>query len=50
MMTAFDLDKSEFETVFPSTPVDNVMRKPFVASQPSEAIKAIYRNESAQKS
>ena len=50
LMTAFDLNKSEFETVFPSTPVDNVMRKPFVASQLSEAIKAIYRNESAQKS
>src|SRR5688572_8599324 len=29
MMTAFDVNKTEFESVFPSTPVDRVMRKPF---------------------
>ena len=46
MMTAFDVNKSEFEAVFPSTPVDRVMRKPFVISQLAEAIKEIHRSNS----
>jgi CheY-like chemotaxis protein len=45
MMTAFDVNKTEFEAVFRSTPVDKVMRKPFVTSQLAEAIKEIYRND-----
>jgi CheY-like chemotaxis protein len=44
MMTAFDV-KTEFEATFPSTPVDKVMRKPFVISQLADAIKEIYRND-----
>jgi DNA-binding NtrC family response regulator len=43
MMTAFEVNKPEFESVFPSTPVDNVMRKPFLPSQLAEVIKEIYR-------
>jgi two-component system response regulator ChvI len=43
MMTAFDINRLEFEAVFPSTPVDKVMRKPFVMSELAEAIKEIYR-------
>lgn len=46
MMTAFDVNKTEFEAVFPSTPVDKIMRKPFVTSQLAEAIKEIYRSDS----
>jgi CheY-like chemotaxis protein len=45
MMTAFDVNKTELEAVFPSTPVDKVMRKPFVISQLAEAIKEIYRKD-----
>ena len=46
MMTAFEVNKTEFESVFPSTPVDRVMRKPFVIAQLAEAIKEIHRSES----
>ena len=41
MMTAFDVNKAEFESVFPSTPVDRVMRKPFLISQLAEEIRQI---------
>lgn len=30
MMMAFEVNKREFEQVFPSTPVENVLSKPFV--------------------
>jgi YesN/AraC family two-component response regulator len=33
MMTAFEINKSEFESVFPSTHIDNVLRKPFTNSK-----------------
>jgi two-component system response regulator ChvI len=33
IMTAFDINKSEFESVFPSTPIDSVLRKPFHPSR-----------------
>ena len=46
LMTAFDVNKAEFEAVFPSTPVDRVIRKPFVISELAEAIKEIYRQDS----
>ena len=45
LMSAFDVSKTEFEAVFPSTPVDKVMRKPFVISDLAEAIKEIYRGD-----
>jgi two-component system response regulator ChvI len=43
LMTAFEVNKTEFETIFPSTPVDSVMKKPFVISQLAETIKEIHR-------
>lgn len=33
MMTAFEVNKSEFESVFPSTKIDSVLRKPFTPSK-----------------
>ena len=45
MMTAFEVNKPEFETVFPSMQVENVIRKPFVPSKLVEIIKEIHRKE-----
>ena len=42
MMTAFEVNKPEFETVFPSMKVEDVIRKPFVPSKLVEIIKEIY--------
>ncbi len=39
MMTMFEVNKPEFEAVFPSTPIDAVIRKPFTASQLVEKIR-----------
>lgn len=33
MMTMFEVNKREFEAVFPSTPIDSVIRKPFTPLQ-----------------
>lgn len=33
IMTMFQVNKPEFEAVFPSTPIDAVIRKPFAPSQ-----------------
>jgi DNA-binding NtrC family response regulator len=38
IMTMFEVNKREFESVFPSTPIDDVIRKPFVPSQLVEKI------------
>jgi hypothetical protein len=39
MMTMFEVNKPEFEAVFPSTPIDGVIRKPFTPSQLVEKIR-----------
>jgi DNA-binding NtrC family response regulator len=39
MMTMFEVSKPEFEAVFPSTPIDGVIRKPFTPSQLVEKIR-----------
>lgn len=39
MMTMFEVNKREFEAVFPSTPIDDVIRKPFAPSQLVEKIR-----------
>lgn len=39
MMTMFEVNKPEFEVVFPSTPIDAVIRKPFTPSQLVEKIR-----------
>lgn len=41
MMTMFEVNKREFEAVFPSTPIDGVIRKPFTPSQLVEKIRGI---------
>ena len=46
MMTAFEVNKPEFETVFPSMNVDGVLRKPFLPSRLAEMVKEIYEKES----
>ncbi len=32
-VTMFEVNKPEFEVIFPSTPINAVIRKPFTASQ-----------------
>lgn len=44
MMTAFEVNKPEFEAVFPSMKVEGVLRKPFMPSKLAEMIKEIYAN------
>jgi DNA-binding NtrC family response regulator len=39
MMTMFEVNKPEFEAVFPSTPIDAIIRKPFTPSQLVEKIR-----------
>jgi DNA-binding NtrC family response regulator len=39
MMAMFEVNKPEFEAVFPSTPIDAVIRKPFTPSQLIEKIR-----------
>ena len=41
LMTMFELNKPEFEAVFPSTPIDDVIRKPFTSSQLLDKIRAL---------
>jgi len=41
MMTMFEVNKPEFEAVFPSTPIDEVIRKPFTPSQLLEKIRGL---------
>ena len=48
LMTAFEISKSEFDSVFPSTRVENVMQKPFLPSALAQMIKEIY-NQSQTK-
>ena len=42
MMTMFEVNKRELEAVFPSTPLDAVIRKPFVPSQIIEEIRRFF--------
>jgi len=41
MMTAFEVNLREFESVFPSLPVDRVLHKPFAPSVLVETVKAV---------
>ena len=47
MMTAFEVNMPEIHAVFPSIPVDNVVRKPFAPSKLMKIIKPLLplRNE-----
>jgi two-component system cell cycle sensor histidine kinase/response regulator CckA len=49
MMTMFEVNKREFEAVFPSTPIDAVIRKPFVPSQLMEKIRGFLAPMTQQK-
>ncbi|MGI0029276.1 MAG: response regulator [Nitrososphaera sp.] len=42
LMTAFEINKSELESVLPSTPVNDLIRKPFSPSHLAEIIKQVY--------
>ena len=42
VMTSFDIDKSEFERVFPSTKIDALIKKPVSIRKLIDAINAIY--------
>lgn len=42
MMTMFEVNRPEFEAIFPSTPIDTVKRKPFTALQLLEKNKRIF--------
>jgi DNA-binding response OmpR family regulator len=41
LMTMFEVNKPEFEAVFPSTPIDDVIRKPFTSSQLLDKIRGL---------
>lgn len=41
MMTMFEVNKPEFEAVFPSTPIDDVIRKPFTSLQLLDKIRGL---------
>ena len=45
MMTAFEVNMSEFQSMFPNSPVDRVLRKPFVPSKLAEVINELYSIE-----
>jgi DNA-binding NtrC family response regulator len=49
MMTMFEVNKREFEAVFPSAPIDAVIRKPFVPSQLMEKIRGFLAPMTQQK-
>jgi YesN/AraC family two-component response regulator len=49
MMTMFEVSKPEFDAVFPSTPIDAVIRKPFVPSQLIEKIRGFLAPITQQK-
>jgi hypothetical protein len=49
MMTAFEMKESEFKTVFPSTHVDRVIRKPFSPARIVEAINEIFITKGGTK-
>lgn len=42
-MTAFEVNKKEFDPVFPSTEIDNVIRKPFAPSRLAEIIREAFQ-------
>lgn len=42
MMTAFEVNKPEFDAVFPSTTVDKIMQKPFPVSQLTDSVEELY--------
>ena len=46
IMTAFEINKSEFESVFPSTPIESVLRKPFVPSRLVAVVEKMTRSKS----
>ena len=41
LMTMFEVNKPEFEAVFPSTPIDDVIRKPFTSLQLLDKIRGL---------
>lgn len=45
MMTEFEVTMSEFQSMFPNSPVDRVLRKPFVHSKLAEVINELYSIE-----
>ena len=49
MMTMFEVNKRELEAVFPSTPLDAVIRKPFVPSQMIEEMRRFLPPMTQQK-
>jgi len=48
MMTAFEVNMREFNTVFPSTHIKNIIRKPFNISSLVEMVGAIQLKAKAQ--
>jgi DNA-binding NtrC family response regulator len=47
MMTAYEVNPPEFQTMFPTLRVDSVLKKPFPPSKLAEAIKESYKLEKA---
>ena len=47
MMTAFEINKAEFESVFPSTQIDSVLRKPFAPSKLVTVVEKVSKSDSS---
>jgi len=47
MMTAFEINKTEFESVFPSTQIDSVLRKPFAPSKLVSVVEKVSKSDSS---
>jgi DNA-binding NtrC family response regulator len=50
MMTAYEVSIREFQAMFPTLPIDDVLKKPFAPSKLAEIIKESYEVEKAQLS
>jgi two-component system cell cycle sensor histidine kinase/response regulator CckA len=46
MMTAFEINKAEFESVFPSTQIDSVLQKPFAPSKLVSVVEKVSKSDS----
>ena len=45
-MTAFEINKTEFDKIFPSIEIGGIIHKPFLASRLAEMITEVYRDKS----
>jgi DNA-binding NtrC family response regulator len=49
MMTAFEINKAEFESVFPSSRIESVLRKPFAPSKLVSVVEKVSKSDSLSR-